>query len=322
MTALQVIADDVTGACDVGAELAAAGFAVRVAVNGEAGADDADEICVVNTQSRGVRASEAYARVLRIARRRSIDVLLKKIDTALRGHLGAELDAALDGLGAAAAFVAPAIPAVGRMTRGGCQWFDGRLLGETEFASDPEGGGVESSVAAVVARESRRRSELIGLETLRANGLGERARTLMRAGADLFVLDAESDDDLAAVVRSVLDLPHPLCLAGSIGVTAALANALRPGGTRVASALTAALPGPALIVCGSLHSMASAQLDTVCGPASVERLPLPSRLDEALAPAARAQLLAMARATLASGRSVALVAPRSASWRVTCCVSA
>ena len=309
MTALQVIADDVTGACDVGAELAAAGFAVRVAVDGEPGADEAGEVRVVNTQSRAVRASEAYTRVLRLARGRSIDVLLKKIDTALRGHLGAELDAALDGLGAAAAFVAPAIPAVGRVTRGGCQWFDGRPLGDTEFASDPEGGGAESSVAAVMARESRRRSELIGLETLRADGLCERARTLMRAGVDLFVLDAESDDDLATVVRSVLDLPHPLCLAGSIGVTAALANALRPAGTPVAG-VPEALPGPALIVCGSLHSMASEQLDAVCGPAGVERLPLPSHLDDVFAPAVRAQLLAGARDALASGRSVALVAPR------------
>ncbi len=307
MTGLQVIADDVTGACDVGAELATAGFAVRVAVNGDVDEAESDDIRVVNTQSRAVRASEAHARVLRVTRRRPVDLLMKKIDTALRGHLGAELDAAIDGLGAAAAFLAPAIPAVERVTRGGCQWFGGRALADTEFASDPEGVGPESSIAAVVARESRRRSEVIDVGTLRAGRLAERARTLMGAGAELFVVDAETDDDLLGAVHAVLDLPRPLCLVGSIGVTAALARALdvraRPG-----AAMLAELPGPALIVSGSLHSVAAAQLDAACA-AAAERL-VPSRLEHTLSSDAHVELLGKARAALASRRSVVLAAPR------------
>ena len=52
-------------------------------------------------------------------------IVLKKIDTALRGHLGAELDAAIAAAGAAEAFVLPAIPRVGRTTVGGEQRIDG-----------------------------------------------------------------------------------------------------------------------------------------------------------------------------------------------------
>src|SRR5262245_59355225 len=132
---LTVIADDVTGACDVGAELAAAGFAVRVSVGsgpnaGPTGvAAGGDVVQVINTQSRTLSARHAYERVLGLLRKRPADLVLKKIDTALRGHLGAELDAVLDGLGAVAVFVLPAIPAAGRVTRGGRQWFGGRLLG-------------------------------------------------------------------------------------------------------------------------------------------------------------------------------------------------
>ncbi|HEY2387877.1 MAG TPA: four-carbon acid sugar kinase family protein [Candidatus Binatia bacterium] len=304
MTGLQVIADDVTGACDVGAELAAAGVAVRVAVDGRGSPDEIEGVEVVNTQSRAVRVSEAYARVLRVTRGRPVDVLLKKIDTALRGHLGAELDAAIDGLGATAAFVAPAIPAVGRVTRGGCQWFGGRPLAETEFATDPEGVGAESSVAAVLARESRRRTELIALDTLRAGGLGERVRTLMGAGADLFVLDAESDADLLAAVRAALDLPGPLCLAGSIGVAAALARTLDLPVLPPVS-VPSVLPAPALIVSGSLHSMAAAQLDAVCDAYAAERLVL-ARPELALSAEERAELFGRARAALAERRSVVL----------------
>jgi uncharacterized protein YgbK (DUF1537 family) len=306
MTGLQVIADDVTGACDVGAELARAGVPVRVAVDGQGSAAEVEGVEVVNTQSRAVRAGEAYARVLRVTRGRPVDVLLKKIDTALRGHLGAELDAAIDGLGATAAFVAPAIPAVERMTRGGCQWFGGRPLAETEFATDPEGVGAESSVAAVVARESRRRTELIALATLRAGGLGERVRTLMGAGADLFVLDAESDADLLAGVRGALDLPGPICLAGSIGVAAALARTFDPP-ARSAGPVPETIPAPAVIVSGSLHSMAAAQLDAICHADAAERLVL-ARPDTGVSAEERGYLLGRARAALAERRNVVLAA--------------
>lgn len=308
MTELEVIADDLTGACDVGAELAAAGFPVRVAVDGTPIDDVGDAICVVNTQSRGVRAAEAYARVLRVTRRHSVDLLLKKIDTALRGHLGAELDAAIDGLGASAAFVAPAIPATGRVTRGGCQWFGGRPLSETEFALDPEGGGAEASVAAVIGRESRRRTEVIGLATLRAGGMGERARTLMGAGVDVFVVDAETEDDLAAATGDILELPRPLCVAGSIGVAAALAGRLRAGGA-VRPGVLAPLPRPALIVSGSLHSTARAQIDGACAADLAERIVVSERPDGSVGDGDCAAAVDRARALLACGRSVAVVAP-------------
>lgn len=307
MRSLEVIADDVTGACDVGAELAAAGFAVRVAVDGDPGEEDADTVRVVNTQSRAIRASDAYARVLRVARRRSVDLLLKKIDTALRGHLGAELDAAIDGLGAAAAFVVPAIPAAGRVTRDGCQWFSGRRLADTEFATDPEGHGAESAVAAVVGRESRRRVEVIALSTVRAGMLPERARTLMRAGVEVFVVDAETDDDLAAAATGILELPRPLCIAGSIGIAAAVAAAVRGAEPRVLS--LAAFPAPALIVCGSLHSTARLQLDRVCGAGHAERLPMRETRGDADHDAATRAIVERARAVLASGRSVVVAAP-------------
>jgi len=327
MTPLEVIADDVTGACDVGAELAEAGVTVRVAVDGKPAAAEDDAVCVVNTQSRAVRAAEAYERVLRLTRRRPIDVLLKKIDTALRGHLGAELDGAIDGLGASAAFVAPAVPAAQRVTRGGCQWFGGRRLAETEFATDPEGAGAESSIAAVIARESRRRTEVIGLDLLRAGVLHHRTRTLMGAGADVFVVDAECDDDLARAAHDMLELPRPLCIAGSIGVAAAVAARLCGGRADAVAASVAAssmpgasaplswsarrmrLPTPALIVCGSLHSMARAQVDTLCAAELAERIPL---RDGHTVADQHAGAIVRAQAALAAGRSAVLVAPRGA----------
>lgn len=299
---LRVIADDLTGACDVGAELAMAGLTARVAVTGEATPTDAEDVLVVNTQSRALRPSSAYERVLRLLRNTPGELLLKKIDTALRGHLGAELDAALDGLGAPAAFILPAIPAAGRITRDGCQWFGGIPLGTTEFARDPEGPGPESSVAAVLARESRRRTEVISTGVLRAGKLGARAQRLIDAGTSFFVVDAETEDDLALAVAAILELPYPLCLAGSIALAAALAPHFRPAGV-VAAATPLCVLAPALVVSGSLHTTARAQLDAalVQGLAVAVPVPAPSAGD-----AAHAGVVADACAHLHAGRSVVL----------------
>jgi D-threonate/D-erythronate kinase len=259
---LHAVADDVTGACDVAAELAQAGFRVRVAVTpARSSATAGDGIVVANTQSRSLPVADAAARVRAAVGSVRCDLLLKKIDTALRGHLGGELEAAIDAAGARAAFVLAAIPAAGRVTRDGVQFLDGVPLGATEFARDPEGAGAESSIAAVIARESRRPLASLGLAEVRGADLASRMRALLDQGAAIVVVDAEHDDDLARAVAAILTLDGPLCVAGSIALTAAVAATLPPPTATPRRALSDPLPGPVLIVNGSLHGRARAQVD-------------------------------------------------------------
>ena len=316
MTTPSVIADDLTGACDVGAELATAGFIVRVMVDCadqlEAPRDAPGVVRVLNTQSRGLGTRDAHDRVSRAVRRRPAAVLLKKIDTALRGHLGTELDAALDGIGARLAFILPAIPAAGRVTREGCQWFAGLPLASTEFANDPEGAGGESSIAAVLARESGRRAGVIGRSVVTAGELAERARTFAREGVAFVVVDAESDADLATAVASILALEPPLCLAGSTALAWALARHLAergdcsaPGtGIRPGARPCATPRGPALIVCGSLHSTAREQIAAVLKAGLAVRVAAPA--SDACGGVSAAALAA--RVALGAGRHVVVSA--------------
>jgi uncharacterized protein YgbK (DUF1537 family) len=268
-------------------------------------ARDDDGIVIVNTQSRALDARVAYARVRDTLGARRAPVVLKKIDTALRGHLGAELDGALDALDAPA-FVLAAIPAAGRVTRGGCQWFGDRWLADTEFARDPEGAGPESSIPAVLARESRRRTAVIGREVVKAGRFAEVVARHRGAGVDIFVVDAESDDDVGAAVAAILSLSRPVCLVGSIALAAALAPHLGgivtapfAGGLEVGVAL------PALLVSGSLHSRARAQIEAVVATGLAVAMALPPTN------AGLAEITALATAAgaaLASGTSV-VVAP-------------
>ena len=85
---IAVIADDLTGAADTGAALVRAGHRTAVAFRGER--VDADAV-VIDTDSRGLPAAEAAARVRAVALG-GAEIVMKKVDSTLRGPLAAEVD--------------------------------------------------------------------------------------------------------------------------------------------------------------------------------------------------------------------------------------
>ncbi len=310
MDALRVIADDVTGACDVGAEWLPwpHGVAVKPAPGGgvPAGVPRA-ALCVRNTQSRTLAPAGAAARVvaaLADVSPRWAGIVLKKIDTGLRGQLGAELDAAMDVLGSAEAFVLPAIPEVGRTTEAGRQMIGGIPVDQTAFARDPHNPIADASVPAAVERTSRRRAAVIGLEAVRdARAFATAIDRARAAGATILVCDAQTDADLERAVRALLARPRPLLLAGSTGLARALRRVLGPEqGGRAAPAPPARVgDGGVLAVVGSAHPASRAQVERAAGRGILEAV----AVDEARAEAAGLA----AAAALRAGRAVALVSP-------------
>ena len=144
-TAYAIIADDLTGAGDAGVQFAAAGLRTRTlrddwTPESLAGA----EVVVVDTASRGLAAEQAYRRVAAAAARlqaAATQVVYKKIDSTLRGPLGAEIDAVLDACGLNLALVCPAYPANGRTLQDGVLLVGGIPVAETPAAADPHGAG-------------------------------------------------------------------------------------------------------------------------------------------------------------------------------------
>jgi D-threonate/D-erythronate kinase len=216
-------------------------------------------LVVRNTQSRTLRPADAAQRVraaLGSVAGEPPEMLLKKIDTGLRGPLGAEIDAALDALGARRAFVLPAIPEVGRTTVGGEQRIDGVAVHRTAFARDPHNPVRDGRVTVVIGATARRSTASVGLEAVRRPG-GIRA-ALDACDAPIVVLDAETDADLAASVGALLGEPAPLVLVGSTGLARALRAALPPAAAEAVPA-SRRMGGGVLVVVGSVHSAARAQ---------------------------------------------------------------
>jgi uncharacterized protein YgbK (DUF1537 family) len=123
------LADDATGALEVGAKFAAAGLECVV----EFGAPRFSQTAVViDTETRRLESAQAAAIVedaAREARRRGIEYLYKKTDSTLRGNIAAELAAVRRVYSDGAMVYAPAYPAMGRTARNGVVYVHGEALG-------------------------------------------------------------------------------------------------------------------------------------------------------------------------------------------------
>jgi uncharacterized protein YgbK (DUF1537 family) len=199
------------------------------------GRTDADVAALdLDTRSRPEKSARIIVRRAfsgRAAKRATL--LFKKIDSTLRGHVGAELGAARPVLGRRAVLLAPAFPAQRRIVRDGKVLVDGRPLTD--------------DLRALLSRAGLPAAHL-DLTTVRGRALPAALRAALAIGARGLACDAENDADLDRIARAGLALrPRPLFV-GSAGLARALARTLPP---RRAARQAAARPRPIVTVVGS-----------------------------------------------------------------------
>ena len=234
---LRLLADDLTGALDTAAELAALCGPVQVLWDGAATQTLPPGSAALDSGTREATRDAAFERVRALAPALAgAGIAYKKVDSLLRGHVAAELAACL-GLGAwRHCILAPAFPAQGRITRGG------RLLVRQPGGdwSCPAGNG---DLLAMLAAEDL---------PARKGSLG----TPLPPGVSVF--DAETEDDLARLAALGRRAEAPVLWCGSGGLARGLAGAatVRP---------TTILDPPVLGLFGSDQPVTARQL-AACGP--------------------------------------------------------
>lgn len=262
-----LVADDLTGAAE-----AAAGFLLRAPriVDLHAWrsvrASSAVGVVAVDTDSRYAGADVAAERCrAALALLPRGGVVVKKIDSTLRGPLAAELATLREPGGLLV--VAPASPALGRTVAGGAVLVDGVPLERSEaWAAEPR--PAPSTVAEALAPLPVTPVEL----SVVRDGPDELVAALRTAaaGGRAAVCDAETDADLDRLVAAGARIGAagtPVRWAGSAGLAHALARA-HAGAERPAAADRAvdaseadrAVAGPILFVVGTAAPAARDQL--------------------------------------------------------------
>ncbi len=113
-----VLADELNGTLDTGVQFRKKGFVTFVTLKCSHPFPDALAL-VFNLESRHLSGEMAYEGVQRICKKLNGRILYKKIDSTLRGNVGWEIVAMLDGLGCNRAILVPSYPAQGRTVENG-----------------------------------------------------------------------------------------------------------------------------------------------------------------------------------------------------------
>jgi uncharacterized protein YgbK (DUF1537 family) len=160
----------------------------------------------------------------------------KKVDSALRGPVMAELSALLQTLKKDRAVLVPANPSLGRVIRDGRYFIHGVPISETDFARDPEYPVDTSEVLGILGQYSDRVAKLArATDTLSPEGI--------------YIGDVEEKTDLTAWARQVDDRTLPA--GGSEFFAAWLEVAGLAGSTPGRSATELAVADTSLFVSGS-----------------------------------------------------------------------
>ena len=321
MLKLAVIADDLTGAADTGIQFRATYAPVYLVdhrwVATDSFAAPAQALSIF-TASRGLPPAEAHqvlSDVCRVLGRLAPQRVYKKIDSALRGNIGAELEALMNELKIDLSFIAPAYVEQGRTTVGGVHCIHGTPVAKTEMRRDPVAPVCESRLPDWIGLQATFPVAHIGLEIWN-NGPDAVAEQIERAvaqGVRHLTFDAAATDHLDRIARLALERYPQALLSGSAGLARSLAQALGAGlpGASPARRPTGALPsGHFLFVCGSVSERLRLQVDELAGQAnvSVETLD-PACLMPGSSPAWRANAIQRAAARLAAGDLVMNMAP-------------
>jgi uncharacterized protein YgbK (DUF1537 family) len=218
----------------------------------------------VNADSRHLPADRAAHRVREIAARlgSGYDVVFKKVDSTLRGNVVAETLALMQATGRRRAIVAPAFPAQGRTVSGGVVHVKGIPLAQTPFAHDklspPPLEPLHEAFSAHVAAKAV-----------------APARIAPASGGDgVLVVDAASDADLDATVEAIgADLDGVL-LAGSAGLTQALARKFFAGAA--AGREAGKVRGTIVFAVGSRAVQSAEQVEALAADADTRVLRAPN----------------------------------------------
>jgi uncharacterized protein YgbK (DUF1537 family) len=255
-----IVADDLTGALDVAGPFANRGHVTWVAVDHrqvDATQFAGVEVLSINATSRHLPSALAAALVCETVERSCaprVEVLIKKIDSTLRGNVAAETLAAMQGSGRRNAIVIPAFPAQGRTVLDGMVHVKGVPLPHTSFARD----ALSPPPLDPLDQVFRTSAPDAGVRNVPPDG-----PFVLAGPADpprIYVVDSATDADLRTTVFALADQLQQCVLVGSAGIAGAVAQVCMRDQPHPA---LPAVNGDLAIVVGSRAEQSALQVETL-----------------------------------------------------------
>ena len=229
-----VIADDVTGACDVAAELREIGLTVDVLLGVPAEEDLPDDggAVVIGLRTRTAPREVAVGDSLAAAewlRRRGITRWYQKycstFDSTPEGMIGPVAEALMAAGGFATSIGTPCTPHADRTVYRGHLFVGDRLVSESSLAHHPLTPMTDPDLVRVLGRQTTLPVGLVRHRDVRA-GPSALAAAIRTASAPHLLVDALDDGDLDSIAIAV-EAQGPCLVGGGAGLITALARRAR-----------------------------------------------------------------------------------------------
>lgn len=271
MVKLLILADDFTGALDTGVQFSGKGIRTQVVVSSHWVEPDSDcDVMVIDVETRHVPKEKAYEIVYDVCQQAvkyGIRCFYKKTDSALRGNVGSELQAAADAVLEKNIVFVPAFPAMRRITVDGVHYIDGIPVKESVFGQDPFEPVMYDRVDELL-RATGYRGGVIGVskterklqtaEEWKTQASEERRQKAAEAAKQqLFLYDAETDADLDEIAEAVSKKSDIPILAGCAGFAAKLPELLK---LPVKKSGDVKLKENLVFLCGSVNPITKSQI--------------------------------------------------------------
>ncbi|MDU5085737.1 MAG: four-carbon acid sugar kinase family protein [Anaerococcus vaginalis] len=215
MKKMLLIADDFTGANDSGIKIVQRGYDASISLNCNEKFDS--NINIIDTETRNLNKNKAYDIVDKtISNLENLSdylVIYKKVDSTLRGNIRSEYEAIYKYLNPQFVIFAPAHPNLGRTTKDGIQYVNGKRILDTEFSQDPEKPVTNDNIKNILA------------DKMHHHYIDEIRKDLnIKPGINTF--DCEIYDDLLKIAQKSLEIDQRVLFIGSAGLCDALFDEL------------------------------------------------------------------------------------------------
>ena len=218
-----IIADDITGANDIGLMFAKNGYVTAVMPfreNLDPGSFAGLDVVVLDTDSRfdtPCEAADKVRRATKLLMQTGFALYHNKTCSVFRGNIGAEFDAMQDVLGVKSSMVVLGFPKNGRTTLHGIHYLNGVPINKSPLINDPVHPTNEPELVKIIAKQSNRSCAVFDCTLLdKPLDVQRTALEEMKKTASYIVFDVRDQSDLRKIAQLIKDEIN-ICGSSAIG---------------------------------------------------------------------------------------------------------
>lgn len=260
-----IVADDITGANDIGIMYAKADWQTDVypyPFSQTKMGTFLPEVLIIDTNSRLDSYNEAYEKVFSSTINLQLlgcEQFFNKTCSVFRGNIGAEFDAMLDALESEFAVVVLGFPKNGRTTINGQHYVHGKKLADSEFRHDPVHPMHDSNLVEILQAQTKRKVALVEVDIIdQGSEKLKQEIERMRTECNYLLIDVRDQSSLQVIARAIKE---EKIICGASGIAEELALEMNPGQKEEQSIQIPKLDTGVLCAAGSLMPQTFKQVE-------------------------------------------------------------